>query len=31
MSRNCTLKGDKARARLGYVPVISRAEGLARL
>jgi nucleoside-diphosphate-sugar epimerase len=31
MSRNCTLKGDKAQAGLGYVPVISRAEGLARL
>jgi nucleoside-diphosphate-sugar epimerase len=31
MSRNCTLKGDKARAGLGYAPVISRAEGLARL
>lgn len=31
MSRNCTLKGDKARAGLGYAPVISRAEGLATL
>jgi hypothetical protein len=31
MSRNCTLKGDKARKGLGYAPVISRAEGLARL
>lgn len=31
MSRNCTLNGGKARAGLGYAPVISRAEGLARL
>lgn len=28
MSRNCTLKGEKARAGLGYAPVISREEGL---
>lgn len=29
MSRSCTLKGDKARAELGYTPVISVADGLA--
>ncbi len=28
MSRECVLKGDKARAELGYVPVIDLAEGL---
>lgn len=31
MSRDCTLNGDKARAGLGYAPVITRAEGLVRL
>ncbi len=31
MSRDCTLKGDKARADLGYAPVISVADGLAGL
>jgi nucleoside-diphosphate-sugar epimerase len=31
MLRNCTLNGDKARAGLSYAPVISRADGLARL
>jgi hypothetical protein len=31
MSRNCTLKGDKARAGLSYAPVITRADALARL
>lgn len=29
MSRDCTLKGDKARSELGYTPVISVADGLA--
>jgi nucleoside-diphosphate-sugar epimerase len=28
MSRECVLKGDKARAELGYTPVTSREEGL---
>lgn len=28
MSRECILRGDKARAELGYMPVISMAEGL---
>ena len=28
MSRDCTLKDDKARAELSYVPVVSRAQGL---
>jgi nucleoside-diphosphate-sugar epimerase len=31
MSRNCTLKGDKARVDLGYAPVVSVADGLAAL
>lgn len=31
MSRACTLRDDKARSQLGYSPVITRAEGLARL
>jgi nucleoside-diphosphate-sugar epimerase len=31
MSRNCTLKGDKACADLGYAPVVSVADGLAAL
>ncbi|MFU8814473.1 MAG: NAD-dependent epimerase/dehydratase family protein [Pseudomonadales bacterium] len=31
MSRDCTLKGDKARAELAYVPVVSREHGLASL
>lgn len=31
MSRNCTLKIDKARRELGYTPVITREAGLARL
>ncbi len=31
MACDCTLKDDKARAALGYAPVISVAEGLARL
>ena len=29
MSRDCTLKGDKARAEMNYTPVISREAGLA--
>lgn len=29
MSRDCTLKGDKAKAELGYRPVVSREAGLA--
>ena len=29
MARDCTLVGDKARAELGYAPVISREDGLA--
>ena len=29
MSCDCTLKGDKAAGEMGYVPVISRADGLA--
>ncbi len=31
MSRECILKGEKARAELGYAPVISVADGLRRL
>lgn len=31
MSRNCVLKGDRAKAELGYQPVISREAGLAAL
>lgn len=31
MSRDCTLKDGKARAELGYAPVISRADGLTAL
>ncbi|MGQ7830226.1 NAD-dependent epimerase/dehydratase family protein [Altererythrobacter sp. Z27] len=31
MSCDCTLKGDKARAELGYAPVVSREAGLAAL
>jgi nucleoside-diphosphate-sugar epimerase len=31
MSRDCTIRGDKAQRELGYVPVISRSEGLREL
>ena len=31
MSRDCTLRDDKARAELAYVPVVSREQGLASL
>ena len=31
MSRDCTLRDDEARAKLGYVPVVSVEEGLREL
>ena len=31
MSRDCTIRGEKAQRELGYVPVISRSEGLQEL
>jgi hypothetical protein len=31
MSRDCTIRGDKAQRELGYQPVISRSEGLREL
>jgi nucleoside-diphosphate-sugar epimerase len=31
MSRDCTIRGDKAQRELGYVPAISRSEGLREL
>jgi nucleoside-diphosphate-sugar epimerase len=31
MSRDCTIRGDKAQRELGYVPAISRSEGLKEL
>ena len=31
MSRDCTLRDDKARAQLGYVPVVSVDDGLREL
>jgi nucleoside-diphosphate-sugar epimerase len=31
MARDCTIRGEKAQRELGYVPVISRSEGLKEL